>query len=142
MVEGQINGGVFQTTVKIHFRDADPAGILFFGQVYGLAHDVFEEFLVANGIPWEEWFKGTQWACPIRHSEADYQAPFYPGQAHPVEVKVLKIGQSSFTMHYTFKNQAGKVCAQVQLVHTFVNLSTFQKMNVPEKYQRILSQYL
>jgi acyl-CoA thioester hydrolase/1,4-dihydroxy-2-naphthoyl-CoA hydrolase len=132
---------VYRTKVRIHFREADPAGILFFGHVLGLSHDVFEEFLMEHGIPWEEWFKAEDWACPIRHSEVDYRAPFMPGQSYQVEVRVQKIGQSSLTMHYIYLNQNGQICAHVHLVHTFVSRPSFQKMDVPEKYRKIFSRY-
>jgi acyl-CoA thioesterase FadM len=132
----------FQTKIKIRFRDADPAGIMFFGNVLGLAHDVFEEFITANGIPWDEWFRQKDWACPIRHTEVDYLAPFLPGTEVVVDAKVQKLGQNSFGMHYEFRTLKGQLCARVQMIHTFVDQKSFQKTEVPTKYRQLLEQYL
>lgn len=132
----------FTTKTKLHFRDADPAGILFFGNILGIAHDIFEDFLATNGIPWEEWFKAHEWACPIRHTEVDFLSPLLPGHEHFVEVSVVKLGQCSFTMHYEFRNPATKLCARVMTTHTFVDQKAFQKMDIPEKYRTLLRRFL
>jgi acyl-CoA thioester hydrolase/1,4-dihydroxy-2-naphthoyl-CoA hydrolase len=133
---------VFQTKVKIRFRDADPAGIMFFGNILGLSHDVFEEFIAAQGVTWKEWFKPEHWSCPIRHAEVDYLSPFSPGQSYIAEVRVSKIGQSSFQMRYDFKKEDGTPCAKVQVVHTFVDKKTFQKSQVPEHFQKLFQKFL
>lgn len=136
------NTKCFQTKVKIRFRDADPAGILFFGQILGLAHDVFEEFIVANDISWDEWFKAEQFACPIRHTEVDFMFPLQPGHEYEVAAKIQKVSQSSFSMHYEFRNGDGRICARVQMAHTFVDQKTFQKADIPERYRLIFEKYL
>lgn len=131
----------FQTTIKIGFRDADPAGIMFFGNILGLSHDVFEEFIAHNGISWNEWFKPTQWACPIRHAEVNFLSPFRPGETYTVEVNVKKLGQSSFQMHYKFMSRDQKICAEVDVVHAFVDQGSFQKAPMPPHFRAIFSQY-
>jgi acyl-CoA thioester hydrolase/1,4-dihydroxy-2-naphthoyl-CoA hydrolase len=136
------NTRCFQTKVKIRFRDADPAGILFFGQILGIAHDVFEEFIVANEISWNEWFKPEKLACPIRHTEVDFMFPFLPGHEYEATAKVQKVSQSSFNMHYEFRNGDGRICARVQMVHTFVEQQSFQKAEFPERYRQIFEKYL
>jgi acyl-CoA thioester hydrolase/1,4-dihydroxy-2-naphthoyl-CoA hydrolase len=133
---------VFETQVQIHFREADPAGIMFFGNILGLSHDVFEEFLAAHEISWDEWFKPKQWATPIRHCEVDFLFPFIPGQKHTVKVDVKSMTQSSFQMRYQYLNSANKVCARVLIVHTFVDQQSFQKVDIPDHYRQLFSTYL
>ncbi len=132
---------VFQSKIKLRFRNADPAGVMFFGQILGLAHDVFEDFIKANGILWEDWFQNQDLVCPIRHTEVDYQAPLKPGHDYLVEAKVVKISQSTFNMHYEFKDHLNKLCARVQMVHVFVDPKTKQKAQFPEKYLKTFARY-
>ena len=132
----------FQTNVRIKFRDADPAGIMFFGNILGLSHDIFEEFLAENQVTWDEWFKSSDLACPIRHTEVDYMFPFEPGKSYEVTVKVNKVSQSSFTMIYEYRNDLSRICSRVQMIHTFVDQKTFQKADIPEKYRNIFERYL
>lgn len=131
----------FQTKMKIRFRDADPAGIMFFGNILGLTHDVFEEFIDSLGISWQEWFKPVQWACPIRHAEVEYLSPFVPGKTYVAAAQVLKIGQTSFQMQYEFLTKEQKICARVKVVHSFVDQKTFQKADVPQRYRELFSKY-
>ncbi len=132
---------IFKTSITLKFRDADSAGIMFFGNILGITHDVFESFLKENNVPWNDWFLADSWACPIRHAEVDFVSPLFPGQNYNVEAKVSKLGTTSFNMHYEYRNSADKLCARVQMVHSFVDKKTFQKMNVPEKIQSLLLPY-
>lgn len=111
----------FLTSLTIKFREADPAGIMFYGNILGLCHDAFEEFLTHIGVSWKTWFQPTDWACPIRHAEVNYLAPLLPGQTYAVEVSVRKIGSSSFGMNYRFLKDS-KEHALVQITHAFVSL--------------------
>jgi acyl-CoA thioester hydrolase/1,4-dihydroxy-2-naphthoyl-CoA hydrolase len=139
--EAVITPKLFSSKVKIHFRDADPAGIMFFGNLLGITHDVFEDFVAYNDISWDEWFRPTTWACPIRHSEVDFLRPFKPGNEYTVEVRVNKLSQSSFTMQYEFRSLEKTLCARVILIHTFVNQDNFQKIDIPDKFLNILNSY-
>jgi len=127
--------------MNLRFRDADPAGVMFFGNILGLSHDVFEDFIKSNDIPWDEWFKNNSFVCPIRHTEVDYQSPLNPGLEYNIVVKVVKISQSSFTMHYEFRNDHNKLCVRVQMVHVFVDPKSMVKTSFPEKYRKILEKY-
>ncbi len=132
---------IFETKIKIRFRDGDPAGILFFGNVLGLSHDIFEEFLSQLEIPWKLWFQAPDWACPIRHSEVDYQSPFFPGEVINVQAKVAQLRENSFTMHYEFKSLHGKTCALVKIVHVFVNPKSMGKISIPPLFRKKLEAY-
>lgn len=67
---------VFRTKKTLTFREADPAGIMFFGNVFAIAHDAFEEFIVAAGYTYQEWFGQTDYLIPIRFF-AERQNPCY-----------------------------------------------------------------
>lgn len=132
---------VFYTQKTLTFRDADPAGIMFFGNIFGLAHDVYEEFIVAAGYAYTEWFGKHDFIIPIRQTEAQFLAPFYPGQTYNVAVVVGKLGQTSFQMKYVF-SKGEKSHAIVTMVHTVADRKTFQKMPVPDLIRERLAPYL
>lgn len=120
----------FSTRVKIKFRDGDPAQIMYFGNVFSLAHDTFEEFIVEAGYKWEEWFRTKEYMIPIRHTEADFLAPFLPGQSYEVRATVANLGNSSFTMAYEFVSST-TIHARVKMVHTCLDQKTKQKIDLP-----------
>ena len=132
---------VFRTQVSIHFHDADPAGIMYFARLPSLAHDCFERFIVEAGWTWAEWFQTSKAIIPIRHLETDYLSPFRPGQTYDVDVTVSRIGESSFQMHYVFR-QGDRRHGVVKMVHAHLDPKTFEKKALPAEVRDRLAPYL
>ncbi len=132
---------IFRTQKTLTFKEADPAGIMFFGNIFGIAHDAFEEFIVAAGYTYTEWFGPKEYIIPIRHTDANYFSPFFPGKTYQIDITVGKIGESSFQMKYLFSHN-GKKNAVVTMVHTVANKTTMQKMALPELIRTRLIPYL
>lgn len=130
----------FSHPIRLRFRQADPAGILFFGTVYPLAHDAYEEFIQHLGFEWKEWFQNPEWAVPIRHSSCEHYLPMTPAQTYHARVVADRIGESSFTLKYVFEESQKTYC-EVSLVHTFLNKKTREKMNLPSLVRERLETY-
>lgn len=131
----------FHTKITLKFRDADPAQIMYFANIFSLAHDCFEEFIVAAGYEWSEWFNPHDYMIPIRHTEADFKIPFFPGQTYEVAVTVASFGETSFKMHYVF-SQNGKTHAHVNMVHTVLDIKTKEKVKLPDLMRKRLGHFL
>lgn len=132
---------VFHTKKTLTFREADPVGIMFFGNIFAFAHDAFEEFIVTAGYSYEEWFKEKNFLIPIRHTDADFLAPFFPGQCYDIKVTVLSFGETSFKMKYLFC-QKDRVHAVVTMVHAVISAQTMKKTALPELMKTRLKPYL
>lgn len=132
---------VFRTKKIITFREADPARIMFFGNIFAFAHDAFEEFLVGAGFTWKEWFHNTDYMIPIRHTEANFLAPFFPGETYEVLCTVESFGATSFKMKYNFV-QSGKTHAVVTMVHSVLDAKTKQKIGLPFSIKSRLEKFL
>lgn len=131
----------FKKTIQIKFHQADPAGILFFGNVLMLAHECFEDLVQVAGIPWKEWFGGKNFIAPIRHTETNYMAPFPAGESFEIEASVVSFGDSSMKMRYLFK-KLDKVHAEVLMVHAFLSMPAKEKMTIPENLRAALKPYV
>src|SRR5690606_38920793 len=104
MVAPMIASKAFETF--IHFDDCDPAGIIFFGNYYRLAHRALEQFCQATPIGWEGWFRRPGVAAPLVHSEANYHQPVRSGSVIWIHVGVDRVGDSSITMKFDFRRGA------------------------------------
>lgn len=131
----------FKTQFALRFHEADPAGIMFFGNIFPLAHNAFEEFIQEAGFAWQEWFSASEYIIPIRHAEADYLKPLVAGHEYTISVQVKAFGRSSFTMHYSFI-QGSEVHAHVQMVHVVLGAKDKTPQPIPEKIRDRLSRYL
>ncbi|MBX2988572.1 MAG: acyl-CoA thioesterase [Bdellovibrionaceae bacterium] len=132
---------VFETQITIKFRDADPAQIMYFGNLFSFAHDCFEEFIVAAGYAWKEWFRKGDYMIPIRHAESDFLSPFRPGETYDVSVTVAQIRDTSFQMKYVFSKE-GRRHGVVTMVHAVLDSATMQKTPVPRELRDRLTPYV
>lgn len=130
----------FQKTVEIRFRNADPAGIAFFGHAYELAHDLYEDFVKHLGFEWKAWFANPEWAVPIRHSACEHLQPMFAGQSLHATIQVEKIGTTSFTLKYCFTRNEKTLC-EVTLVHIFISKKEKTSIAIPSEVLTRLEVY-
>ncbi len=136
----QTSKAVFKKRVDIRFSQCDPAGIMFFGNIYSQAHDFYEDFVISLGFTWKQWFENDDWMVPLRHTSAEHLIPIYPGDSYEMTAEVERIGESSFTGKYKMISPLG-VHAEVTLVHTFINSKTHKKIPVPASVRSRLESY-
>jgi YbgC/YbaW family acyl-CoA thioester hydrolase len=132
---------IFETRIHIRFDDCDPAGIVFFGNFFRLAHRAIEDLLPTLGLTYADWFLSKEYVAPLVHAEADYKTPLFQGQPCTIEVTVANLGQSSVTFTSTFKNHSNKVAAIVTTVHAFICPQTKSKLDIPTKIRQALETY-
>lgn len=132
---------IFHTKKTLTFKEADPAGIMFFGNIFGFAHDAFEEFIVSAGYTYQEWFGQRDVIIPIRHTDSNYLAPLKPGETYKIDVTVARIGETSFQMKYVF-TQNERSHAVVTMVHSVVDKKTMQKAALPSLLKARLEPFL
>ncbi len=130
----------YQEEITITFDEADPAGILFFGRFFNLAHRLIESFVRASGISWKNWYDHPEWAVPIRHSNADYQKPLMVGETYMAKLNVQKLGDSSVTFGIYFYD-GDTVCAHITTTHVFITKPDMKKRSIPDEIREKLKPY-
>ncbi|MGE5351213.1 MAG: acyl-CoA thioesterase [Acidobacteriota bacterium] len=128
---------MFRTEIKINFFDCDPAGIMFFGNIFKITHSAYEEMLQKGDLK-RDYFKDDQYALPLVHSEADFLRPILPGEKVVVKLSVSVLRESSFELSYEVMNPKGEVCARVKTVHVSVTRSNWQKTPLPHDLKECL----
>ncbi len=122
---------LYQREIYIPFHLGDAAGILFFGHVFSLAHEVYEFFVQEKlNISWTEWFNHPKWIVPIKQTQASYQLPLQIGKTYLVSLSLKQMRTSSFVLVYQF-SQKGQIFCEVETVHVFCDKKTFQKCFIP-----------
>ena len=125
---------MFTCPASVRFHDADFRGILFYGRILQLAHDVFENFVVAElGVTWDEWFSLPERLVPVKHAEATFHRPLRPGRRFQAELGFGRLSDSSFEVVVRFfdvQDEAPTLCAETRTVHVFVD-DQFRKIPIP-----------
>lgn len=131
----------FRQDVFIPFDLADPAGILFFGHVFALAHRTFERFIVDGlELSWENWFQNTEWIVPIKIANAHYQVPLQAGLNYTSEIFIFPLQRTSFKVQCRFWRGAA-LCCTVETVHVFCDRQQ-RKIDIPSDIRAKLDSFV
>lgn len=127
----------FITRVNIH--DTDAAGIVYFGNIFRLAHTAYEDFLTTTKYSFRMMIDDGRYMLPIVHAHADYKMPMKCGDELTIYVNHGRIGKTSFVLDYEIKSASGELHAVVQTVHVAVDQETFKKTALPDHFKKIFS---
>ena len=118
-----------RVTVRLHHTDA--AGLLFYGRLFELAQEAFEEGMEAGGVPIGELLRNGGFRLPVVHAEADYTAPVRVGDV--VEVRLsFAAGDRSLRVYADIVDATGRQVAAVTVVHAATSEVTGQTIALPD----------
>ena len=129
---------MYTYTTRITLRDADAAGVLFFGRYFALAHDAYETFLDAHGLNVGHLIQTTDYIIPVVHAESDYRRALFVGQKATINLRVVDLRSRTFTIAYEFLNAENELACTVRTVHCAVNVQTRKAVALPEKVVEVL----
>ena len=93
---------VFTKTVPVRFEDCDPAGIGFYPRILMMVNRLIEDFFdEALGYPWRQLHGVERREVPTVRLEVDFKGPLRQGDALTLDLRVLKVGRSAFTVAVT-----------------------------------------
>ncbi|MCX7798532.1 MAG: acyl-CoA thioesterase [Melioribacter sp.] len=123
---------MFTTKIKTRFFEADPVGIIFYGNFFQYVHTAYEEFI--NSLKLKiNFFNDYEYALPIIHAKADYKAPVRFGEIITVNIIVTKLKKSSFELSYEILNQKNIIVTKIKTVHVCVYKNNFKKTLLPKE---------
>ena len=130
----------YQTTIKLHETDA--AGLLFFSNQFKILHDAYEALLESCGFGFAVLLLEKNYFLPIVHAESDYKAPLFVGDRVTIEIKVLNIGNSSFTFSYILRDQNKKTVGTGKTVHVTIDKKNRTKIPLPADMRATLKKFV
>lgn len=130
-----------KTKIRVSFSDCDPGGILFFANLFKLAHIAYEEFLTKL-VPGKNYFISEEFAIPILKADADFKNPIKYGDEVTITILVKTLRGSSFELEYIIESDRGVLLAIVSTVHVFVGKKSFDKILIPENLKSKLYEFM
>lgn len=118
---------MFEYNTKVSFYNCDPAGIIFFGEVFKFAHSAYELFLNTI-VPEINYFNHPELVLPIIKTSAQYLNPLKFGDEIKITVSVTRLLEKSFELTYNIYNKNNDLCVIVETVHLCVSKNTFTKV--------------
>ena len=125
----------YQAKVRLHHTDA--AGVIFYSNLFVLAHDCYESF-VEQTKTLALLLQEGQYLVPIVHVEADYLLPIGVSQVLDIEMTLGKVGSSSFEHDYMFINENNETAATAKTIHVVMDAKTKKSIKIPQEIKDIL----
>lgn len=123
---------MFQTSKKVYFYDADPAGIIFYAAIFKFAHYAYEDLMRSLELE-RNYFFDDEIVLPIIHAQSDYFSPIKVGEKLLISVVVSQLRDNSFELSYKFTDTNDMIRASAKTVHVCVNKKTFKKIHLPQE---------
>ncbi|GAB4296005.1 MAG: hypothetical protein Kow0098_18870 [Ignavibacteriaceae bacterium] len=123
---------MFIYNTKIKFTDCDPAGVMFFGKIFEICHNAYQEMIDSFNLK-EDFWTSKKFAVPIIHSEADYLKPLVTGDKIVIEITVSNLKSFMFDLYYECKNEKGEICDRIRTTHVFIDPVTRKKIEMDEE---------
>lgn len=129
----------FEHSLTVPFQDIDAAGIVFYAHLFRYAHEAYEHFMQQSGCSLQQLLAEGSYLLPLVHAEADYRRPLRHADRLKIELRLQKLGQSSFTLGYRVLGEDQAEHASLETVHVALDRTTHQPMTLPESLRKALS---
>ena len=142
MPETAENGPLYSIRRRIEFGHCDPAGIVFFVEIYRLCNTAFEEWLSDHlGIPFAEEFFVHDRMFPVVHTAADFAKPLRMGDWLEIVLVLNRLGRSS--IDYTcIGRTGGEEAFRVNIVNAIGRRSAGHSIEIPQPMRARMEAYL
>ena len=130
----------FSTQITVNFGDTDPAGLVYFPNIFHYCHIAMERFFEeVCGVSYSKLTGEKQVGFPTAKIDGEFKTPLRYGDAIDIEITVSEIGNKSLSLSYKVKNREGVVCAEVSQVVVAMDLSRHTSIVIPDSIRQSLS---
>lgn len=118
---------------RVRFGEVDQAQIVYYPRVFHFCHLAMENFFETElGVPYSQLVLERKVGFPAVHVDCDFRSPMPFGAELDIEMSYLKLGDSSATTRYLFRDQDGTECAEARVTTVCVDMDAFRSQPIPE----------
>ena len=130
----------YTTRISIAFGDTDPAGLVYYPNIFHYCHVAMERFVAEfSGVAYSQLIAEQRIGFPTVKVSAEFFVPIVYGDDIDVEVHVVKIGNSSLDLSYSIKRIPDQtVCACIEQTHVSMNLDHKKSLPIPPHLRNAL----
>jgi 1,4-dihydroxy-2-naphthoyl-CoA hydrolase len=116
----------------LFLRETDATGGLYFPELFKLALEAFEAFLIEKNFSLKEMLDTGEFHLPIVHAEADFKAPMHLGDVIEIRLAVEAVGTKSYTLSFRFFSYENVELAHAKIVQAAVSRKTGRAIALPK----------
>jgi 4-hydroxybenzoyl-CoA thioesterase len=122
----------FSTRITVAFGDTDPAGIVYYPNLFHYCHIAMERFFKEEcASPYAELIIQRRIGFPTVKIEAQFEKAVAYGEELEIVVEVESVGQRSLTINYKLNRSDLVECAQAKMVHVAMDLDSGTSIEIP-----------
>jgi len=127
----------YKTTIPVRFGDVDKAGIVYYPVIFHYLHVAQEDFFAeCVGVPYHRLIEEEGIGFPAVTDSTEFYRPFKYGEVVEIRVHISRVGESSVTFEFRlFVEGSDELRARSSQVKVAVNMETWKKVPIPEKYR-------
>ena len=126
----------YETVIRMHHTDA--AGLVFYAEVFVLAHECYESFLEEHRMSLASMLTEGDYIAPIVHAKADLKAAMRMSDRITIEMDLARTGKSSYELAYKFTNAQGKITTEITTIHAVIDKNTSHPIRIPQEFEKVL----
>jgi 4-hydroxybenzoyl-CoA thioesterase len=132
----------FSTRITVRFGDTDPAGLVYYPNIFHYFHIALEEFFAARcRITYQKLMAEERIGFPTVKTDTEFFVPLVYGDAVDVEIFISETRNSSATFQYSARRASdATLCASAKQIHVAMNLDTRRAVTIPEKYRQAFNE--
>lgn len=127
----------YETVIRL--KDIDAAGLIYFANVFTLAHECYEAFLDGH-ISLGKLLEESEYMAPIVHADADIKLPIRLSDKIAIEMNLAKTSNSSYELQYRLINEKKQPAAIVKTIHVVLDRQSGEPVKIPEQFRQMLQQ--
>ncbi len=129
---------MFTYSTFVKMNDTDAAGVLFFANIFNLAHEAYERWLDSIGCSIFTILNESDYILPIVHSEADYKRPMRVGDEINIKISLESFDGSGYTLNYQFVDRDGQTSAFVKTSHVVLDKESMDRTELTKQLRDAL----
>ena len=132
---------VFEQALRVPFSACDPAGIIFFPQVFLLFQNHVEDWIThVLGVSYADLLGPRRVGLPSVRWETDFRAISRMGDVIVIRLQVERLGEKSLTLHFAVAGHDG-VRVEARQVIVCTSLETHRSMPFPDDLRAAIIRY-
>ncbi|MBY4946932.1 acyl-CoA thioesterase [Cupriavidus respiraculi] len=135
--------GVFARPVRVRFQHCDAAGIVFFPRYFEMLNGLVEDwFREALDWPFDDMHGAGHAGVPTADLRCRFVAPSRLGEVLAAELRVARLGGSSFTLHVRLRGPDGGTRVEITQRLVCVDTGRMAPQPLPERVRQAMSAYV
>lgn len=134
---------VFARPVRVRFQHCDAAGIVFFPRYFEMLNGLVEDwFREALDWPFDDMHGAGHAGVPTADLQCRFVAPSRLGEVLAAELRVARLGGSSFTLHVRLCGPDGGTRVEITQRLVCVDTGRMAPQPLPERVRQAMSAYV